>query len=215
VPVVLLSKADLAPDPAGQRLAAEATAPGVEVILVSAVSEEGVEAVRAHLGAGRTVVFIGSSGVGKSSLVNALAGTALLAVAAIREDDARGRHTTTRRQLLRLHDGLVIDTPGLRELALLDGDGLAETFGEIEAVAASCRFGDCRHASEPGCAVLAAIADGSLEADRLDAYRKLEREAHRAELAGDAVARKAERRKWSAMIKGVERSLELKYGRER
>ena len=215
VPVVLLSKSDLAPDPAGQRLAAEATAPGVEVILVSAVSGEGIEAVRAYLGAGRTVVFIGSSGVGKSSLVNALAGTALLEVASIREDDARGRHTTTRRQLLRLHDGLVIDTPGLRELALLDSDGLAETFGEIEAVAGSCRFGDCRHASEPGCAVRAAIADGSLEADRLDAYRKLEREARRAELAGDAVARKAERRKWTAMIKGVERGMELKYGRER
>jgi len=215
VPVVLLSKADLAPDGAGQQLAAEAAAPGVEVLLVSAVSGEGIEAVRAYLGAGRTVVFIGSSGVGKSSLVNALAGTALLAVAAIREDDARGRHTTTRRQLLRLHDGLVIDTPGLRELALLDGDGLAETFGEIEAVAASCRFGDCRHASEPGCAVRAAIADGSLAADRLDAYRKLEKEARRAELASDAVARKAERRKWSAMIKGVERSMALKRGRDR
>jgi ribosome biogenesis GTPase len=215
VPVVLLSKVDLAADAVGQRLAAEATAPGVEVLPVSAVSGEGVPAVRGHLGVGRTVVFIGSSGVGKSSLVNALAGAPLLAVAAVREDDARGRHTTTRRQLLRLHDGLVIDTPGLRELALLDGDGLAETFGEIEAVARSCRFGDCRHASEPGCAVRTAISDGRLGADRLDAYRKLEREAHRAELAGDAVARKAERRKWSAMVKGVERSMALKYGRER
>jgi len=97
----------------------------------------------------------------------------------------------------------------------VDGDGLVETFGEIEAVAASCRFGDCRHASEPGCAVRAAIADGSLAADRLDAYRKLEKEARRAELATDAVARKAERRKWSAMIKGVERSMALKRGRDR
>jgi len=215
LPVVLLSKVDLAGDAAGQRLAAEAAAPGVEVIQVSAVSGEGIPAVRRHLGLGRTVVFIGSSGVGKSSLVNALAGAELLAVASIRENDARGRHTTTRRQLLRLRDGLVIDTPGLRELALNDGDGLAETFGEIEAVARSCRFGDCRHLSEPGCAVRAAISDGSLAAERLGAYRKLEREAHRAELAGDAVARKAERRKWSAMIKGVERNMEIKYGRDR
>jgi ribosome biogenesis GTPase / thiamine phosphate phosphatase len=214
-PVVLLSKADLATDIDGQLLAAEAVAPGVEVLPVSAVSGLGIEAVRRHLGVGRTVVFIGSSGVGKSSLVNALAGEALLAVAAIREDDARGRHTTTRRQLLRLHDGLVIDTPGLRELALNDGDGLADTFGEIEAVAQACRFSDCRHASEPGCAVRAAIVNGTLAADRLDAYRKLEREAHRAELAGDAVARKAERRKWSAMIKGVERSMAAKRGRDR
>jgi ribosome biogenesis GTPase len=215
LPVVLLSKADLAADATGQRIAAEAAAPGVEVLLVSAVSGEGIPAIRAHLGAGRTVVFIGSSGVGKSSLVNALAGTALLAVAAIREDDARGRHTTSRRQLLRLHEGLVIDTPGLRELALLDGDGLAETFGEIQAVAAACRFGDCRHASEPGCAVRAAIADGSLAADRLDAYRKLEKEARRAELAGDAVARKAERRKWSAMVKSNQRFVAFKSGRGR
>jgi ribosome biogenesis GTPase len=214
VPVVLLSKADLAADAAGQRLAAGSAAPGVEVLLVSAVNGEGIASIRGHLGDGRTVVFIGSSGVGKSSLVNVLAGEPILAVAAIREDDGRGRHTTTRRQLLRLHDGLVIDTPGLRELALLDGDGLAETFAEIDAVAISCRFRDCRHASEPGCAVRAAIADGSLAADRFDAYRKLEREARRAELAGDAVARKAERRKWTAMVKGVERRMELKYGRE-
>ena len=215
VPVVLLSKADLAADVDGMRLAAEASAPGVDVIVVSAVTGAGVEAVRAHLGIGRTVVFLGSSGVGKSSLVNALAGEAILAVASIREDDARGRHTTTRRQLVRLHDGLVIDTPGLRELALADGDGLADAFGDVDALAAGCRFNDCRHETEPGCAVRAALADGSLDRDRFGAYRKLEREAHRAELATNAVARKAERRRWTAMIKGVERHMELKYGAER
>jgi len=215
VPVILLSKADLADDVAGRTLAAQAAAPGVDVLAVSAVTGLGLSDVRSHLGVGRTVVFIGSSGVGKSSLVNALAGEAILTVAAIREDDARGRHTTTQRLLLRLHDGLVIDTPGLRELALNDGDGLTETFGEIDAIARGCRFGDCRHETEPGCAIRAALADGSLDVDRLAAFRKLEREARRAELAGDAVARKAERRKWTAMIKGVERSMAIKYGRER
>jgi ribosome biogenesis GTPase / thiamine phosphate phosphatase len=214
-PVVLLSKADLEPDVAGMRLAAEATAPGVEVIAVSAVSGDGLDGVRRHLGPGRTVVFLGSSGVGKSSLVNALAGAPLLEVAAIREDDARGRHTTTRRQLLRLGDALVIDTPGLRELALNDTDGLAETFDDLEAVARECRFSDCRHAREPGCAVRVALGDGRLSEDRFASYQKLEREARRAELATNAVARKAERRRWSAMMKGVERKMDLKYGTER
>jgi len=215
LPVVLLSKSDLAADVDGLRLEAMGAAPGVQVIAASAVTGDGVDAIRAHLGLGRTVVFIGSSGVGKSSLVNALAGEALLETSAIREDDARGRHTTTRRQLVRLHDGLVIDTPGLRELALADGEGLEEAFGDVEAIAAACRFNDCGHRSEPGCAVRAALADGSLDGDRFEAFRKLEREAHRAELAGNAVARKAERRRWTAMIRGVERHMELKYGSER
>lgn len=214
-PVVLLSKADLVPDPAGMALAAEATAPGAEVIVASAVSGAGIEAVRRHLAPGRTVVFIGSSGVGKSSLVNALAGERLIETAAIREDDARGHHTTTRRQLVRLGDGIVIDTPGLRELALADGEGLAETFNDLNAVARTCRFSDCRHEGEPGCAVRAAIADGRLSTDRLEAFRKLEREARRSELAANPVARKAARRKWSAMIKNVERGMDFKYGGER
>jgi len=215
LPVVVLSKADLADDIEGHRVAAQASAPGVEVIVVSAVTGLGLDALRQHLGPGRTVVFIGSSGVGKSSLVNALAGAALLETAAIREDDARGRHTTTRRQLIQLSEGLVIDTPGLRELALLDGDGLADAFGEIETIALGCRFRDCRHQAEPGCAIRVALADGSLDVDRLGAFRKLEREARRAELSTNAVARKAERRKWTAMVKGVGRSMDIKYGRER
>jgi ribosome biogenesis GTPase len=214
-PVVVLSKADLADDVEGRRLAAEASAPGVEVVVVSAVTGEGLDVLRGHLGPGRTMVFIGSSGVGKSSLVNALAGAPLLATASIREDDARGRHTTTRRQLLRLAEGLVIDTPGLRELALNDGDGLAETFGDVESIALACRFRDCRHETEPGCAVRSALASGRLDPARLGAFRKLEREARRAELANDAVARKAERRKWSAMMKGVERQMALKHGSHR
>lgn len=215
VPVVVLSKADLDDDVAGHRVAAEAVAPGVEVIAASAVSGEGIDAVRAHLAPGRTVAFIGSSGVGKSTLVNALAGRELLTTAGIREDDARGRHTTTRRQLVPLAEGLVIDTPGMRELGLLDGEGLASAFDDVEQAAAGCRFSDCRHQTEPGCAVRAALATGTLDADRFQAYRKLEREAHRAELANDAVARKAERRRWSSMMKSVERHMDHKYGAER
>jgi ribosome biogenesis GTPase len=214
-PVVVLSKSDLASDVQGMRLAAEASAPATEVLAVSSVTGDGLDGLRRHLAPGSTVVFLGSSGVGKSSLVNALAGAALLATAPVREDDARGRHTTTRRQLLRLGDALVIDTPGLRELGLADGEGLASTFDELERVAAECRFSDCRHDGEPGCAVRAALADGRLEPERLAAFRKLEREARRAALAADPVARRAERRRWSAMVKGVERHLDLKYGTER
>jgi ribosome biogenesis GTPase / thiamine phosphate phosphatase len=214
-PVVVLSKADLADDPAAMALAAVAVAPGVDVIPVSSVTGVGLDEVRAHLGPGRTVVFLGSSGVGKSSLVNALAGEPVLATAAIREDDARGRHTTTRRQLVAMREGLVIDTPGLRELAIADTDGLAETFDDVESIASGCRFSDCGHAGEPGCAVQAALREGRLDPERLAAFRKLEREARRAELAANPVARKAERRRWNAMVKGVERQMDLKYGADR
>ena len=214
-PVVLLSKSDLADDVEAFRLEAATTAPGVDVIAVSAITGEGIEAVRGHLGAGRTVVFTGSSGVGKSSIVNALAGEALLDTGGIRLDDARGRHTTTRRQLVRLAGGVLIDTPGLRELGVLDGDGLATAFDDVEQTAANCRFGDCRHQSEPGCAVREAIANGDLDRDRFDAYEKLQREAARARLATDALGRRAERRKWSVISKRVDAHMRLKYGSER
>ena len=214
-PTIILSKADLDDDIPGHLVAVASVAPGVEVIVASAVTGDGIEDVRARLGHGRTVAFIGSSGVGKSTLVNALAGRELLTTAGIREDDARGHHTTTRRQLVPLAEGLVIDTPGMRELGLLDGDGLASAFDDIEQAAAGCRFSDCRHESEPGCAVRAALATGDLEAHRFAAFRKLEREAHRAELSTNAVARKAERRRWSAMMKGAERHMQHKYGAER
>ena len=214
-PVVLLSKSDLAADVGSYRLAAESIAPGVDVIAVSVVTGEGLHGVRGHLGAGRTVVFTGSSGVGKSSIVNALAGEPLLDTAAIREDDARGRHTTTRRQLIRLADGLLIDTPGLRELGVLDGDGVSSAFEDVEGVAAACRFNACQHRSEPGCAVRAALGDGTLTAARFDAYTKLQREARRAVIAADALARKAERRRWTAISRSVDQHMRMKYGAER
>ena len=215
LPVILLSKADLASDVEGYRLAAEAVAPGVEVIAVSAVTGEGLDLVRAHLGSGRTVVFMGSSGVGKSSIVNALAGEPLLDTAAIREDDARGRHTTTRRQLVRLADGLLTDTPGLRELGVMDAEGVSTAFDDVEGLAASCRFNDCQHRSEPGCAIREALRDGSLASERFDAYTKLQREAHRAVLATDAIARRAERKRWNVIHRSVDQHMRLKYGAER
>lgn len=214
-PVIVLSKADLADDLDDFRLTAETTAPGVEVIGVSVVTGEGVEAVRDHLGVGRTVVFTGSSGVGKSSIVNALAGAPLLDTGGIREDDARGRHTTTRRQLVRLADGLLIDTPGLRELGVLDGEGLHAAFEDVERVATACRFADCSHHGEPGCAVRDAIASGALDRARFEAYEKLQREAARAELATNGRSRRAERKKWSAIQRSVEVHMRLKYGAER
>ena len=214
-PVVLLSKSDLATDREGFLADAAATAPGVEIIPVSAITGEGLDVVRAHLGEGRTVVFTGSSGVGKSSIVNALAGAPLLATAAIREDDARGRHTTTRRQLLRLAGALLIDTPGLRELGIMDGDGVSAAFEDVERAAAACRFSDCEHRSEPGCGVRAAIAAGTLDHARFEAWQKLEREAARAALATDALGRRAERKKWSAIQRSVGLHARMKYGTER
>ncbi|HEY4228350.1 MAG TPA: ribosome small subunit-dependent GTPase A [Candidatus Limnocylindrales bacterium] len=214
-PIVILSKADLSDDLDSFRIAAEAAAPAVEVIAVSAVSGLGMNEIRRHLGIGRTVVFTGSSGVGKSSIVNALAGEPLLDTGGIRLDDARGRHTTTRRQLVRLADGLLIDTPGLRELGVLDGDGLATAFDDIERLTTTCRFSDCQHRSEPGCAIRAAIADGTLERARFDAYGKLQREAQRAALATDALGRRAERRKWAIITRDVEQHMRLKYGTDR
>ena len=215
IPVIVLSKSDLDEDVEGHRLAAASVAPGVEILVSSAVTGGGIDEIRAHLSPGRTVAFIGSSGVGKSTLVNRLAGHELMTVSGIREDDARGRHTTTRRQLVPLAEGLVIDTPGMRELALLDGDGIAAAFDDIGAVALTCRFTDCEHRSEPGCAVQAAIVAGELDGARFEAFEKLGREARRSELATDAIARKAERRKWSVISRSVDRHMNEKYGRER
>jgi ribosome biogenesis GTPase len=163
-----------------------------------------------------TVAFVGSSGVGKSTLLNALAGEELAAVGEVREDDARGRHTTTRRQLHVLPGGgLVLDTPGMRELALWDADaGLERSFADIEALAATCRFSDCAHDSEPGCAVTGAIQDGDLAANRFDGWRKLEREARHLERRTDALARAEQRKRWKAVSKSVGVHMEMKYGRD-
>lgn len=183
-PVVVLTKADLVADCSEQVRATRAIAGDTAVIAVSALTGIGMDQLAAGLKPGQTIVFLGSSGVGKSSLVNALARETLMKVSAIRQDDARGRHTTTHRQLIRLNNGvMVIDTPGLRELGMWDADGgIGEVFADIEDLQASCRFANCGHKSEPGCAVKAALLDGSLEESRWHTYLRLKQETRLSEL---------------------------------
>lgn len=179
VPVVVLTKSDLCGDPEAYVRDVREAAGGAAICVVSARTGAGLGDLRQFLAPGKTAVFLGMSGVGKSSLLNALAGEALMDVSEIREDDARGRHTTTHRQLFRLPGGaLVIDTPGMRELGLWDAEGgIAEAYPDVEALIARCRFSDCRHETEPGCAVRAALADGTLDSARWEAYCAWKREA--------------------------------------
>jgi ribosome biogenesis GTPase len=194
-PVVVLTKADLCDDVAAVVEQVAEDALGVEVIPVSSVTGEGIAAVRALLGPGRTAAMVGPSGVGKSSLANALAGQALAETREIRESDGRGRHTTTARELHLLPGGgMLVDTPGMRELGLYDdAEGVDTAYADVASLAAECRFRDCSHRSEPGCAVAAALQDGRLDPARYSAWRKLQAEAHRQLLRVDARARAAEK----------------------
>lgn len=202
-PVVMLTKADLCADADAAVARVEAVAVGASVHAISALTGQGLEAVRGYLGPGRTAVMVGSSGVGKSTLVNVLAGVDRMATQAIRQDDGRGRHTTSHRELILLPGGgLILDTPGMRELGLWDSDeGLLATFEDIEALAESCRFGDCGHTNEPGCAVRAALENGALDDGRWQGYRKLQRELAFQESKDDPALRAARRRQWVAITK--------------
>lgn len=196
LPVIILNKLDLCEDAAEKTGMVESVAFGVPVHAVSAVTGEGMEEVGKYLKPGKTAVFLGSSGVGKSTLVNRLAGSEIMDVNGIREDDSKGRHTTTHRQLVLLPaGGVVIDTPGMRELQLWDaGEGLTGAFEDIADLAAGCRFRDCRHESEPGCAVKEAIREGLLPADRLESFRKLQKELLFLEQKQNQALRLAEKR---------------------
>jgi ribosome biogenesis GTPase len=202
-PALLLTKADLCADADAALRAARHLAAGAQVLAVSAIDGGGLDGVRALIGRGRTAVMVGASGAGKSTLANALLGEARMAVGAVRADDARGRHTTSHRQLMLLPGGgLLLDTPGMRELALdAAGEGVAAAFDDVEALARDCRFKDCAHESEPGCAVQAALASGELDPGRWRSFQKLAREADHQAAREDPLLREENRRRWVAIHK--------------
>jgi ribosome biogenesis GTPase len=194
-PFIVLTKPDLVHDPDDLAEEVRKVAPGIDVITVNATSGAGVDELRGQLGPGRTMVLLGPSGAGKSSLVNALAGRDLMKTGAVRERDGQGRHTTKHRELVVIPGtGVIIDTPGLRAVGLAaDGDAVASTFPEIEELAELCRFRDCSHDGEPGCAIATSIHDGSLGLARVESWRKLRREAARHSFRADARLRAAEK----------------------
>jgi ribosome biogenesis GTPase len=205
VPVVVLNKADLSADPEGESASIRGRLPHVDVVWVSALKDEELAALSPYLRPARTIALLGSSGVGKSMLVNRLVGAERLKVGAIRESDGKGRHTTTSRQLVELPGGaLLIDTPGMRELRLWsDESAVDQAFDDIAALARGCRFDDCAHDAEPGCAVLEAVEAGRLDEDRLAHYRQLLREAaFEARKRDKAVAADVKRR-WKQSAKAA------------
>lgn len=213
-PIVILNKADLCPD-AEVRVAEVAEhAVGAPVHAISALRAENLEAVRAGIAPGTTVALVGSSGAGKSTLVNALLGEERMRTGAVRAGDDHGRHVTTHRQLVLVPaGGLLLDTPGMRELQLLDEGGLDAVFGDVAALAAGCRFRDCRHETEPGCAVREAVASGTLDPERLEHYRQLEREARANELRRDEHRRRQTERVWGQLSDEVARLRKWKGGK--
>jgi ribosome biogenesis GTPase len=196
-PVVVLNKADLPRDSAQARQELGPVAGRVPVELVSARSGQGLDALRGHIGPGRTAAFLGSSGVGKSTLINRLLGRDVQRTAEVRESDSKGRHTTTQRELVVLPGGgLLIDTPGMRELQLWDvSTGLDDAFGDITSLGVDCRFRDCTHDSEPGCAVKGAVADGRLSAERHANYLRLRKEVRSKPFEEADIAAAAERKR--------------------
>ena len=213
-PVIVLNKTDLCDDVASRIDQIECGIVGVPVLPVSAARHENLNLLQKYLAPGNTVAFLGSSGVGKSTLINSLAGTGDLKTAPVSDTDGRGRHTTTHRELILLPGGgMVIDTPGLRGLQIwADEGGLSRTFADIEELAVGCRFSDCTHTNEPGCAVLAALENNELDADRFNNYMKLNRELEELE---QRQARKADRQNSKAKTKMISRHIKMRKKMER
>ena len=213
-PVIVLTKADLTDDPEAATAEVQAIAFDAPVLALSSKTGEGLEALRAHLSPGRTAVLLGSSGAGKSTLLNALLGEEKMDTGAIRDADERGRHTTTHRELVLLPSGgLILDTPGMRELGLWEADaGVAATFADLEALAAQCRFTDCAHGREPGCAVQAAITTGELSEDRLHAYAKLQAELTFERRKADPRVAQEHKKLWASRHKASRAWMKQKRG---
>jgi len=206
-PVILLTKPDLGRDPVALKTEMETAAPGVPVFVINGLTGEGAQAVTDHLKPGNTAVLLGSSGVGKSTLLNRLMGVEIQHTGEVREDDSKGRHTTTHREMFLLPNGAwVIDNPGLREFQLWDvEEGLDVVFPDVLALADGCKFRDCKHESEPGCAVKAAVEDGTISPDRWASYLKLKKEQAYLERRVDQKAALENKRKWKSIHQGMKK----------
>jgi ribosome biogenesis GTPase len=213
-PVVVLTKADLSDDPAGEAARAATVCPAAPVVAVSATAGLGIGSLAPWLAPGRTVALLGPSGAGKSTLVNRLLAREAMATGEVRDSDARGRHTTVHRHLHVVPGcAVLVDTPGLREIALFGAEeGLGAAFADLEALAAGCRFRDCSHGKEPGCAVLAAVAEGTLDGVRLESWRKLRREEAHLERKLGLEAPWAAKRQRRARGRSVRAALDRKRG---
>jgi ribosome biogenesis GTPase len=212
-PVVVLNKADVVEDAEAMAEIVRGSVGDVPVHVVSCRLSGGVDVLRQYLGTGQTGALLGSSGVGKSTIVNRLVGHELLKTETVRESDSRGRHTSTARQMIVLPDsGVLIDTPGMRELQLWESGDVRDAFGDIEGLASGCKFRDCRHREEPGCAVLGAVASGALSQGRLESYHKLQNEQAFHVRQVDQRAQIEERRRWKVLTKAAQKRVKEKGG---
>ncbi len=202
-PVIVLNKTDICENLEEKIGEVESIAFGIPVLPISAIAKSGLESIREYLQKGKTAAFLGSSGVGKSTIINSLLGYQRMFVQEVREDDSRGRHTTTSRELILLPEGgILVDTPGMREIQLwADEDGLRKTFDDIEEIAALCRFRDCSHSGEPDCAIQVALEEGSLDRKRWESYLKLQKELKYLAARQDVKERRRQERDWDKKIR--------------